>query len=86
MKLKDYKNEPEKYQELKNLCANLGIVATDEMYVAEILDKTNTITSIMNAANKILAKGAANPSIGAQPDEGSLADSIAKAANKILHS
>ena len=53
LKLKDYKSDPEKYKEIKNLCANLNVQVTDETDMAEILDKTNTINAIVAAANKI---------------------------------
>lgn len=42
MKLKDYKNDPEKYEKIKSKCKDLNIEPDDEMEVSKILAAMNS--------------------------------------------
>ena len=54
MKLKDYKKNPEQYEEIKNICAERGIIANDETEMSEILRQNSSIESAARrAANKL---------------------------------
>lgn len=48
VKLRDFKDNPERYQEMKNLCAKKGIEVNDETDINDILEQKNSIDSAVN--------------------------------------
>jgi len=55
MKLKDFKDEPKKYEEIKALCKDMNIKVTDQSDVSDVLARVNAIGAISGFANKILS-------------------------------
>lgn len=54
LKLKDYKKNPVQYAEIKNLCAQMGIVANDETEMSEILRQSSSTEAMARRAAKKL--------------------------------
>ena len=53
--LKDFRIEPEKYQEIKTLCRDLNVKVSDQVDVSDILEKVNLIKEIATFALKLLS-------------------------------
>jgi hypothetical protein len=58
MKLKDFKNDPEKYEEIKAKCRSLNIDPDDEMEVSKILAAMNSKSARLKLKAQNLAKTA----------------------------
>lgn len=48
MKLGDFKDNPERYQKMKNICGKKGIEVNDETDINDILEQKNSIDSAVN--------------------------------------
>ncbi|KXS40532.1 MAG: hypothetical protein AWU54_1946 [Candidatus Frackibacter sp. T328-2] len=58
MKLKDFNNDPKKYEEIKAKCRSLNIEPDDEMEVSEILAAMNSKSARLKMKAQNLAKAA----------------------------